>query len=129
MSSITYLQLDASYDPIFDPRAALQDLQAVEQAIKTRVLLFEGEWWEDLNLGTPMFQEIIGARATPNGQQVMSAALAARISGTPFVSTVQNINATFASASRKFSFSATADTSFGAVSVQFAPAAFAGSQG
>jgi hypothetical protein len=129
MSSITYLQLDASYDPIFLTSASLQDLQAVEQAIKTRILLFEGEWWEDLNLGTPMFQEILGASATPNGQQIMSAALAARIAGTPYVAATQNVSAVFNPTTRKFSFSATAQTSFGQASVQFEPGALAGTEG
>ena len=44
-SSILYLRLDANYDPIFDPDAELSDLQAVAQAIRTRLLLFMGEWW------------------------------------------------------------------------------------
>ena len=34
--------------------------EAVAQAIKTKVLLFYGEWWEDLGMGIPMFQSIIG---------------------------------------------------------------------
>ena len=33
---------------------------AVAQAIKTKILLFYGEWWENLGLGIPMFQSIIG---------------------------------------------------------------------
>lgn len=34
--------------------------RAVAQAIKTKILLFYGEWWENLGLGIPMFQSIIG---------------------------------------------------------------------
>lgn len=34
--------------------------KAVAQAIKTKILLFYGEWWENLGLGIPMFQSIIG---------------------------------------------------------------------
>lgn len=34
--------------------------EAVAQAIKTKILLFYGEWWENLGLGIPMFQSIIG---------------------------------------------------------------------
>lgn len=33
---------------------------SVAQAIKTKILLFYGEWWENLGLGIPMFQSIIG---------------------------------------------------------------------
>ena len=34
--------------------------KSVAQAIKTKILLFYGEWWENLGLGIPMFQSIIG---------------------------------------------------------------------
>jgi hypothetical protein len=129
MSSITYLQLDEDYDPIFLTQAALTDLQAVQQAIKTRILLLEGEWWEDLNEGTPMFQEILGARATPNGQEIMSQALAARISGTPYVTAVQNVTINFNPTTRAFSFKATVQTAFGVATVSYSPGALAGSQG
>lgn len=113
MSTITYLLLDADNDPVFDPLAALADLAAVTQAIRTRLLLFEGEWWADLNDGTPMFQEIIGKRATPNGLQTMALALNARVSGTPYVSGVQDVETTFSNASRLFTYSAVVQTSFG----------------
>ena len=38
----------------------LTDSEAIAQAIKTKVLLFYGEWWEDLGQGIPMFQSIVG---------------------------------------------------------------------
>lgn len=33
---------------------------AIAQAIKTKILLFYQEWWEDLGLGIPMFQSFLG---------------------------------------------------------------------
>jgi hypothetical protein len=129
IASITYLQLDAEYDPIWDPRAALSDLAAVEQAIKTTILLFQGEWWESLNVGTPMFQTILGKRTTPNGLQIMSQALSARIISVPYVSAVQNVVVNFNPTTRHFSFSATAQTAFGIANVSFAPGESAGTNG
>ena len=120
-ASILYLRLDANWDPIFDPEAELSDLQAVAQAINTRLRLFQGEWWANLNDGTPMFQEILGQRASGNGQKVMATALAQRVSGTPYVSSVENVAITFDPITRKLSFSCTAQTSFGTVSVLFEP--------
>ena len=29
--------------------------EAIAQAIKTKILLFYGEWWEDISQGIPMF--------------------------------------------------------------------------
>jgi hypothetical protein len=128
-ASIVYLRLDASGDPVFDPSSELLDLAAVEQAIKTRLLFFEGEWWENLNEGTPMFQEILGQRASSNGIAVMSAALSARVAGTPFVSSVLNAIVAFDPTTRKFTFTCTAQTSFGTIPINFSPGASAGVNG
>lgn len=117
MSAITYLRLDSSNDPIFYPSAALSDLDAVAQAIRTRILLFEGEWWEDLNDGTPMFQEILGAPAGGPNRQIMELALTQRIAQTPYVSSVQDVSIEFNTETRELSFSATAQTAFGTASV------------
>jgi hypothetical protein len=121
MSEFSYLQLDAENDPIFDPGASFVDAQAVEQAILTRLLLFEGEWWENLSEGTPMFQKILGRRASLSGQQIMTLALVERVNGTPFVTVVENVSVSFDPATRKFSFSCTAQTAFGPVSISYSP--------
>jgi len=117
MSVITYLRLDADYDPVFDPNVALTDLQAVEQAIKTRILLFEGEWFENLNEGTPMFQDILAHQANPANLANMELALTARISGTPYVAAVLNITITFNPVTRALSYSATVQSVFGQVKI------------
>ena len=124
--TITYLRLDAEYDPVFEPSVALQDLYAVQQAIQTRLLLFQGEWWENLNEGTPMFQEIMGQRVNANSEQIMALALSQRIAGTPYVTGVQNIEIQFDPAARALTYSALAQTSFGPVSVSSSPGASAG---
>lgn len=116
MASITYLRLDSSYDPVFNPAVALTDLAAVTQAIQTALLLFQGEWWESLNVGTPMFQVILGRRATPKGLQAMSLALSLAIQAVPYVSSVV-ATAMFNPKTRQFSYSATAQTSFGPTTV------------
>lgn len=121
IASILYLRLDANYDLVWDPNAELSDLQAVGQAIKTRLLLFEGEWWENLNDGTPMFQEIISQRASPGGQQIMALALTQRIAGTPYVSAVQNVSVTYNQVTRAFTYRCTVQTSFGTIPISFTP--------
>jgi hypothetical protein len=120
-SVITYLRLDAEYDPVFDNTATLSDLEAVRQAIQTRLALFQGEWWEDLNDGTPMFQEILGQRASQNGLQAMALVLNERIAGTPYVQGVQNVNIVFNAANRSFTYTATALTAFGSTDIVFPP--------
>lgn len=34
--------------------------KAVAQAVKSKILLFYGEWWEDVGQGIPMFQNFLG---------------------------------------------------------------------
>lgn len=120
-AAIVYLRLDSNNDPVFDPDAELSNIDAVAQAILTRLKLFQGEWWSNLNDGTPMFQEIIGQRASQSGLQIMALALSNRIAGTPYVSGVQDVNISFNAKNRTLSFSCTALTSFGNVPVQFNP--------
>ena len=114
MPSILYLRLDASYDPLFDTASQLSDLLAVAQAIQTRLMLFQGEWWENLNEGTPMFQQILGyRRQTSAGQDLATSALVTRIMGTPYVTAVHNVQMSFNPTTRLYTFTATVYTSFG----------------
>lgn len=118
---ILYLRIGADGEPNFDPNAQLSDLEAVTQAISTNLKLFQGEWWENLNAGVPMLQQIIGQRATPNALQVMALILSKQVSATPFVNGVENPVVTFHSVSRMFSFSCVAQTAFGNVPILFSP--------
>jgi hypothetical protein len=116
--TILYLKLDARYDPLFDPTTELSDLDAVAQAIQTRLLLFEGEWWENLLEGTPLFQQILGyRRQTGTGQDLATTALTTRIMGTPYVSAVTNVQVQFNPTTRSFNYAATVYTSFGTISI------------
>lgn len=118
--TILYLQLDQNYDPIFDPGASLTDTNAVAQAILTRLKLFLGEWWENLNLGLPVFQSILGQLASPQGIAAMSLAVQQNIEGAPFVTALPIVNVSFKDG--VLSITATAQTQFGPVTVNTAPA-------
>lgn len=120
MAIILYLRLDETNDPVFDPNAVLEDLDAVTQAIDTRLKLLQGEWWENLNEGLPLFQQILGVSRKKGSQDLASLSIIARIKGTPFVSSVVNVNSSL-DATRKLNFSAVAQTSFGSVPVVFNP--------
>lgn len=38
----------------------IEGTQAIVQKIKTSLLLFYGEWWEDTSIGIPMFESVLG---------------------------------------------------------------------
>lgn len=122
---IQYLQLDGSYDPLFSTDSVLTNLEAAAQAILTRLKLFLGEWWEDLTLGLPVFQIILGQLGTPAGLTAMELAVQDNIAGAPYVTNVIDVTATFEDGVLGITYSAM--TSFGLVTggAQTIPAASA----
>lgn len=118
--TIQYLQLDSTYDPIFDPTSNFVDTYAVNQAIMTRLRLFLGEWWENLALGLPMFQAILGQLGSQQGLTAMALAVQQNIEGAPYVTNVTNVAVKFQDGI--LSITATAQTQFGPIAVSTAPA-------
>ena len=68
--------------------------KAVAQAIKTKILLFYGEWWEDLGLGIPMFQSIIGQTNKNNVNIAAQSLLRKRILEVDEVISIVSLTAT-----------------------------------
>jgi hypothetical protein len=95
------------------------DLYAVAQIIATRLKLFQGEWFENLANGTPMFQSILGVANTNNGVALI---IRERILGTPFVTGIQNVRVVYNPAGRSYAFTATVQTAFGRIVVTTLPA-------
>ena len=124
-ASVQYLALDQSYDPVFDPGAALVGVHAVAQNILTRLKLFQGEWWENLNLGLPMFQTILGQLASPKGLAAMQLAVQTVILGTPYVTGISSMNVQFNEGAARLVITATVQTVFGQTSVTNQPGASA----
>jgi len=121
VATIAYLQLDSSYDPIFADNTALTNGAAVAQAILTRLKLFLGEWWEDLNLGLPVFQQMLGQLGSQSGLKAMQLAIQQNIAGfTPYVTAVSNVEVSFTNG--KLTYTATAETVFGSVTISNVPA-------
>lgn len=116
MATISVRALDANHDPMYGngQQNFLTDLAAVQQIIDTRLLLFEGEWWADLNDGLPMFQQIAG-----KNPQAASLLIQARILGTPYVTSIDTISTSYVN--RAFKFSCQAYTPFGTITVNFQP--------
>lgn len=117
-SVVQYLQLDAGYDPIFDPSANLTNLDAVSQNILTRLRLFLGEWWENLSLGLPVFQQMLGQLGSAQGISAMTLTVQQNIAATPYVTAVTDVDVSFDGG--RLSITAVAQTQFGSVSISTA---------
>ena len=110
-------------DPVEGPNGPvfLTDIDAVAQIIYTTLRLLLGEWWENLTIGFPLFQSLIGSSGSPTNQAGVMMIIQQTILGCPYVQkivyfTFYNNTATAAS-----TFSATVQTQFGTIIVTNAP--------
>lgn len=89
----------------------LVDAVAVGQAIKTRLLLLQGEWWEQQDDGLPLFQNILGTRGDQRELQQVDLLVQERILGTPNVSQILDFQSSYES--RTYAFKCNVETTFG----------------
>ena len=87
---------------------------AVAQAVFTRLSLWQGEWFLDLQAGTPWLQQVLGK---PRGPGSPDAAIRARITSTPFVTRLYDYASSYNSTNRNFTVSGKITTAFGPVTV------------
>lgn len=90
------------------PEFLVDSPQAVAQAIQTRLLLWEGEWFLDTSDGTPYQQRILGYNPTPGDRDV---AIKERILGTPGVNSILQYQSSIDG--RAMTVNATVDTIYG----------------
>lgn len=93
----------------------ISGLDGIAQNIKTKVLLFQGEWWERLQEGIPMFQSIIG-EMNPDALKISSSLLITqRIEEVEQVQSVEDVDPI--REGRKLSFNVRVNTTEGKVEV------------
>lgn len=131
MSATPVITCQLNSQPNNDPvmgatgRVFLSDINAVAQIIYTTLRLLMGEWWENLQIGFPLFQSLIGATASPQNQQGIELLIRQTIEGCPFVIQVIDFSFSTNTGTMASFFSATVSTSFGTVVVTNAPGASA----
>lgn len=87
--------------------------EAVAQAIKTRFLLWYGQWFLDTTTGTPWIQSVLG-KQKPG---IYNMAIRQRILDTLGVESISEFNTTVDSATRRVIFTATVNTIYGTTTV------------
>lgn len=112
-----YRRLDDDWDYCFGrgKQNYISDIDAVGQAIKTRLLLLYGEWWEDLSDGLPLWERILGTNGSEENRQAVDLIIRDRISGTDGVSAVIQFESTFEK--RIYKFTATVETIYGTLQI------------
>lgn len=128
MASITVRAID----PVtFEPRMGnghvnfISDMDAVVQILNTRLRLFQGEWFLNLEDGLPMFKlnpsisAIIGSSGSSNNIQTIINLISSRIRATPFVTNIVSVNASYHN--RAFKYQALVETEFGTIVINNSP--------
>lgn len=121
--TISVRKLDAYHDAICGNGQAdfLIDIFAVAQLIDTSLLLLQGEWWNDLTAGLPLFQQIIGVSGVGNNPQIAALLIQQTIMEVPYVNSIADIQLSYDPLTRSFTYSCKVYTAFGTVDTTFVP--------
>lgn len=113
MASMTYRALSPSGDYTFGcgpGQGFLTGAAAVAQAIKTRLMLFYGEWFLSITDGLPLWQQILGTSGS--NKKIVDNLFQTRILGTANVTGISSFSSSFNSSSRTYQFTCTVTTAF-----------------
>lgn len=107
-----YRKLDENADYTIGRRDEMYEgTEAVAQAVKTRLLLLFGEWWENRQDGTPLFEKVFGQRLrSDESPDEIDLVFSERISGTQGVSEITSFDSEIDAESRVYSADITIKT-------------------
>lgn len=111
-----YRRIDENGDYVFGNGQYdfLIDIEAVPQAIKTKLRLYQGEWWEDLSEGLPFYQDVAGQFIrTDEDKDIVTRLYCNRISDVEEVNSFLSLNPEFDNEKRIYSLTADIDTIYG----------------
>lgn len=111
-----YRKLDENGDYVFggNNNSYLTNSVAVEQAVITRLRQLIYEWWEDLEDGIPLWQQIIGSRDKQNAEKIIRE----RIKKTKYVKSILAFVCEWDNESRHLTIQAVVDTEFGEINIK-----------
>ncbi len=111
-----YRMLDANGDYSFGQSSAnfyINQVEAVAQAVRTRLSLWLGEWFLDTSDGTAWATEVLGKYT----QLAYDAAIRARILGTTGVTEITAYSSVFDGNTRALTITATIKTAYGTADI------------
>lgn len=114
--TIIVRKLGPNWDPIRGQSLSnfLVDIEAVAQIIVTSLLLLQGEWFENVNLGLPLFQQLLGHAETEQGVALI---IQQQILQVPYVTGIQSFAVSYAPAGRVYSYQGVVNTQFGLINM------------
>jgi len=111
-----YRRLSADGDYVFggNKNNYVSGVEAVRQAILTRLRQLKYEWWEDLEDGLPLWEMIIANRDVTEAKKEIEK----RIQGTKNVKYIARLEYEWDNDQRKLTVNAVVETDFGQTSIQ-----------
>ncbi len=106
-----YRALDEQGDYTLGQNKMKQGKEAVAQAIKTRLDLLYGQWWENTEDGLPLFEKILGAYG--DNREMIDMLISERIAETKDVREIKSYESTFQN--RVYSANCVVETVYGTV--------------
>ena len=97
----------------------LSGREAVGQAVRTRLLLFEGEWFLDITDGLPLFQGILGYQGA--NKDAVDRLISERILGTLGITKILSFISSYDHSSRSYAYTAQADSTYGPIVISNSP--------
>lgn len=93
----------------------LSGTEATAQAIVTRIKLLWGEWWENINMGTPLWQSILGTPGSDSNLKsidniLRSRILSLKLGNTNLIKSIDEYSHEYNHATRSYLFKATVTT-------------------
>ena len=92
---------------------------AVAQAIKTSLQLWQGEWWENTDVGVPYMQHILTVPATPTNVRAAEMLIQEAILGVQGVQSISTFS--LSKTGRTYTMNATVQTVYGEVGLEEVP--------
>ena len=108
-------RLDENWDYVFGHGTSdyLTGRDAVGQAVKSRLLLLYGEWWEDQQDGLPLFEKILASPGSDRNLQAVDIILKQRIEDTTDVLGITSYDSQFNRDKRAYDFTCAIETVYG----------------
>lgn len=115
--SVRYRRLGINNEPAMGRgrQDFLTDVEAVGQSIITRLGFWRGEWWEDENLGLPMWQSLLGVVGTK--KESIDRILQDEILQTTGVQNISTLASVFNTSNRTYQFYCEVNTIYGTTSI------------
>lgn len=110
-----YRKIDNFDDYIFglNQSGFYKDIEAVAQAICTTIKLLKGEWWENVEEGTPIFQSVLGGKIQPDTKQSIDLIIKERILDVKDVETILDYESHYDTSTREYTLNCDISTAYG----------------